>query len=242
MKLFAATLSVLVGIAVTAQAHQIWLEQPDGQNAVIRYGEFGDNLREASPGLLDGFGRPAATLISPNGERKVDATKSASGFVLPFKASQGETIVAEDEVYPLRKIRQGDREFISWFRPSARYATSFAALEPKLVLDIVPAGQPGTFKLFFRGKPLPKSKVAVVVQSGWAKEALTDEQGAVNFDLPWSGSYVLEASHIERTPGERRGVNGPEPYAGIYHSTTLHVGKPDGIAPIPAGPASLPNK
>lgn len=242
MRLSFTTLTFLFGIVATAQAHQIWLEQPDGQNAVIRYGEFGDNLRETSPGLLDKFGKPTATLISRAGERNVDATKSANGFTVPFKAGEGETIIAEDAIFPLRKIKQGDKEFTSWFRPSARYATSFAALEPKLALDIVPAGQPGTFKIFFKGKPLPKAKVAIVVQSGWTKDAQSDDQGVVSFDLPWKGSYVLEASHIERAPGERPGTNGPEKYDGIYHSTTLHVGKTDGVAPLPAGPAATPNK
>jgi uncharacterized GH25 family protein len=242
MRIHLATLIVLLGFAATAQAHQIWLEQPEGQNAVIRFGEFGENLRETSPGLLDGFGKPMATLISRSGERSVDATKSATGFTMPFKAGQDETIVAEDAVFPLRRIKQGDREFTSWFRPSARYVTSFAVLEPKLALDIVPAGRPGTFKIFFKGKPLPKAKVTVVVQSGWAKEAHSNDQGVVSFDLPWKGSYVLEASHIERAPGERPGATGPEKYDGIYHSTTLHVSKPDGVAPLPAGPAATPNK
>lgn len=242
MRTYLATLIAVVGLVATAQAHQIWLEQPDGQNAVIRFGEFGENLRETSPGLLDGFGKPTATLISRTGEKTADATKSATGFTLPFKAGEGETIVVEDATYPLRKFKQGDRDVTSWFRPSARYATSFAALEPKLALDIVPAGQPGTFKIFFKGKPLPKAKVAVVVASGWAKEAHSDDQGAVSFDLPWKGSYVLEASHIERSPGERPGANGPEKYDGIYHSMTLHVGKADGMAPLPAGPAAAPSK
>lgn len=242
MKLLLATLTVLFGITTNAGAHQIWIEQPDGQNAVIRFGEFGENLRETSPGLLDGFGKPTATLISRNGERTVDATKSASGFTVPFKAAEGETIVADDAVYPLRKIKQGDKEFTSWFRPSARYATSFAALEPKLTLDIVPTGQAGKFKLFFRGKPLPKTKVTIVVPSGWAKDALTDDQGAVSFGLPWKGNYVLEASYIDRTPGERPNANGPEKYDGIYNSTTLHIRKPDGVVPLPPGPAAAPNK
>lgn len=35
-----------------AAAHQIWLER-DGEGMRIYYGEFDENLREASPGLLD---------------------------------------------------------------------------------------------------------------------------------------------------------------------------------------------
>ena len=47
MKKLTASIAMLLGVASTASAHQIWIEQPDGQNAVVRFGEFGDNLREA---------------------------------------------------------------------------------------------------------------------------------------------------------------------------------------------------
>jgi len=187
------------GAAASANAHQIWLEQPDGGSAVIRFGEFGDNLRA-----------PTATLVAAKGERNVQATKSANGFTLPFKAPQGDTIVAEDAAFPLRRYKQGEKEVTSWYHPAARYASAFDALKPSLALDIVPAGKPGEFKVFFKGQPLHKAKVAIVVQSDWTKEARSDEQGTVSFDMPWKGSYVLETAHIDRTPGERAGAKGLE--------------------------------
>ena len=74
----------LLAAATPVQAHQIWIEQSEGQNAVIRFGEFGENLREASPGLLDKFAKVTGTLVSAKGEQKSDATKTANGFTLPF--------------------------------------------------------------------------------------------------------------------------------------------------------------
>lgn len=228
----------LTALALSANAHQIWLEQPAKGNAAIRFGEFGENLRETSPGLLDGFGQPTATLVSPRGEKTADASKTASGFALPFSAGQGESIVVEDASFPLRKFKQGDREVTSWFHPGARLITGFTELAPKLTLDLVPAGKAGEFKLFFKGQPLPKTKVALVTQSGWAKEGHTDEQGRVKFDMPWKGQYVAEVSHIDRTPGERAG----EKYDGINHVTTLTYVKATGLAPIPAAPPAAPNR
>lgn len=224
--------------AASAQAHQIWLEQPAKGGAVIRFGEFGENLREASPGLLDKFGKPAATLVSAQGEKSAEGSKTASGFALPFAARQGESIVAEDASYPLRKFKQGDKEVTSWYRPGARLITGFAEQQPKLALDLVPTGQAGEFKLVFKGQPLPKAKVALVTQSGWTKEGHTDEQGLVKFEMPWKGQYVAEVSHIDRTPGERAG----EKYDGVSYVTTLTYVKAGGTAPIPAGPAAAPNK
>src|SRR3546814_11834443 len=89
-----------------------------------------------------------------------------------------------------------------------RLITGFAEVEPWLVLDLVPAGEPGMFKLFFKDEPKAKTKVTLVTQSGWSKEEWTDEQGLVAFDMPWSGTYVAEASVNDGTPGEREGANG----------------------------------
>ena len=96
-----------LGFATTAHAHFIWLE-PAGGAAVLRFGEYGQNLREVSPGRLDRFGKPSASLVSAQGEKTAELSKTVSGFTLPFAARQGESIVAEDAHFPLRKSKQGE--------------------------------------------------------------------------------------------------------------------------------------
>jgi hypothetical protein len=242
MKRLTVAAALLLGLATSASAHQIWIEPADGQGAVVRFGEFGENLREASPGMLDKFGKPSATLVSAKGEKTGDAVKFAEGFRLPFAAGPGESIVAEDAAYPLYTWKQGDRATTNWFHPAGRLITGFAEQQPRLVLDLVPTGTPGRFTLFYQGKPRPKTKVALVTQSGWMKEATTDENGQVAFDMPWKGSYVAEVSVNERTPGARASAAGVENYDAISYVTTLYYAKPDGIEPIPAGPAASPAK
>jgi uncharacterized GH25 family protein len=232
----------LLGMMTSAQAHQIWIEQPEGQNAVVRFGEFGENLREASPGLLDKFGKPTGTLLSAKGEQKSDATKTADGFTLPFKAASGDGIVAEDASYPLYTWKQQDKELKNWFFPAARLITNFAALEPKLVLDLVPTGQDGEFKLTFKNAPKAKTKVTLVTQSGWAKEGQTDEKGLVKFDMPWKGTYVAEVSFNDRTSGERAGAGGTEKYDAVSYATAVTYVNANGLTPVPAGPAAAPGK
>jgi hypothetical protein len=233
-------LLLALGLAAPAQAHQIWIEQPDGGNAVIRFGEFGGNLREASPGLLDKFVAPAGTLLAAGGERAAPAARTATGFALPFRAAAGEGIVAEEARYPLYVWKDGGRDVTSWYHPAARLITGFAEQRPRLTLDLVPAGQPGQFRLFFKGQPRAKTKVVLTTQSGWAKEGYTDEQGLVAFDMPWSGPYVAEASVTERSPGERPGAGGPEKYDSVSYVTTAAFVKADGLPPLPAGPAAAP--
>lgn len=241
MKLALAAIA-LMGAMTSAQAHQIWIEQPDGQNAVVRFGEFGENLRETSPGLLDKFGKPTGTLISARGEQKSDATKSASGFALPFKAAAGDGIVAEDAHYPLYTWKQPDKEIRNWFFPAARLITGFAAVEPKLVLDLVPTGKAGEFKLTFKGQPKAKTKVTLVTQSGWSKEGHTDDKGLVTFEMPWAGTYVADVSFNDRSAGERAGANGPEKYDAVSYATAVTYVKADGVAPIAAAAPATPGK
>jgi hypothetical protein len=233
---------LLLGVATSASAHQIWLEPAEGQGTIVRFGEFGENLREASPGLLDKFGKPTATLLSPKDEKTGEAVKQADGFRVPFEAGPGESIIAEDAAYPLYTWKQGDRATTNWFHPAARLINGFDEQPPRLVLDLVPGGTPGEFTLFYKGKPRPKTKVALVTQSGWMKEATTDENGQVAFDLPWKGRYVAEVSVNERSAGERTGPAGAEKYDGVSYVTTLSFVKPEGIEPIAAGPRATPSK
>jgi uncharacterized GH25 family protein len=150
--------SALLAASGASQAHQIWLEQPAGESAGIRFGEFGDNLRETSPGLLDKFGKPVATLGSAQGEKAADGRKTGTGFALPFKAGKGESIVAEDAGYPLYTSKKGDQELRNCYHPAARLITGFAAQAPRLTLDVVPSGKAGEFKVIYKGQPLPKAK------------------------------------------------------------------------------------
>lgn len=241
MKKFSLTAVALFGSLTSAQAHQIWIEQADDQNAVVRFGEFGENLREASPGLLDKFVKVTGTLVSAKGEQKSDANKTASGFTLPFKAASGDGIVAEDASYPLFKAKLQDKETTGWYYPAARLITGFAAQQPKLALDLVPTGQDGEFKLFFKGQPKAKTKVTLVTESGWSKEANTDEQGVVKFTMPWKGTYVAEVSLKDQTGGERAGANGAEKYDGVSYATTLTYVNANGLPSLPAGPAATPS-
>ena len=231
-------LIALLGAIAPVQAHQIWIEQSEGQNAVVRFGEFGENLREASPGLLDKFVKVTGTLVSTKGEQKSDATKTANGFALPFSAGSGDGILAEDASYPLYTWKQQGKDTTNWFYPAARYITGFAAQQPKLVLDLVPTGEEGQFKLFFKDQPKAKTKVTLVTESGWSKDALTDEQGLVKFDIPWKGTYVAEVSFNDRNPGER----GAEKYDGVSYATTVTFVNAKGLASIPAGPPATPGK
>jgi len=224
-----ASLAVVsLSLTAPASAHHLWLEVENGA-AKIYFGEFGENLREVSPGSLDKL-QPKAKV----GDKPVAVEKAANGFAVAGKLGAGESIVAEDDRYPLY-VRQRDGQR-SIYRPAARFVPDSTPRPAALELDVVPAG-PGKYQVTFKGKPLPKTKVQVVAQSGWVKEVHTGDDGGIEVVLPWKGPYVLEVHHTDRTAGKR----GEEAYDVINYVTSLTVLQPQGLEPVPASPAAKPH-
>jgi len=236
-QLLRAAAIAATAISLNAQAHQIWLE-PDGKNAsVLRFGEFHLNLREVSPGHLDGFTATRATLHGAQGQRTIALTKAANGLRIAAHPKAGETLTVQDDQFPLHSWEQGGKTTTGWFHFAARLIADEAAQSPSMTLDITPTGQnPGQYRLTFQGKPLPKTKVQIVTQSGWMQEKNTDAAGLVQFPMPWRGPYVLEASHMIPGEGERDGKK----YHLTGYVTTLTWVKPQGIAAIDAPPPLKP--
>lgn len=237
--LLAAALALGTGVAaVPAAAHQIWIEQQNGV-AKAYFGEFGENLREASPGLLDRFTAINGVVASATGERPLTSVRQADGFALSAAAQKGESLAVEDGRYPILKRRNGDQETRVLWTPAARFVADFSKQAPKLALDVVPTGAAGAegvqLAVFFKGQPLAKAKATVVAQSGWEREYVADEQGLFVVSLPWLGPYVVEVSHADKTPGTRDG----EAYDSANYAVALTLVQTDGL-PGPAAPAARP--
>ena len=218
--------------AGAASAHHVWLE-PEGQGVQLCFGEFGENLRETSPGLLDRL-QPQAKTVANAGEQALALTKAAAGFTGNLAA--GGTVIAEDARYPISvRTRDGVTTRSLWW-PAARFVTDRTAVKPLLVLDVVPAGG-DKFKVFFKGQPLAKAKVEVVAAFGWSKDAYTDGDGSFEMALPWRGLYALEVHHSDKTPGKR----GEEAFDIASYVTTLTLVQAQGLA-MPPRPAQVLGK
>lgn len=236
-----AAISSLLLLGTAAQAHQVWLEQ-DGKEAKLYFGEFGENLRETSPGLLDKFVKPTGQKLSSKGSEPLALSKTANGFALAGRAARGESLVAEEATYPISERKQGDKVIRSLYQPAARLVTDYAQQQPRLTLDLVPTGQGKDGRVevqaFYKTQALGKAKVMLVTPSGWAQEHHTDEQGKLTVNLPWQGTYVLELSHTDATAGER----GAEKYDRASYVTSLTLEQATGLPALPAHEASPPNK
>jgi uncharacterized GH25 family protein len=229
-----ATVAALwLSTATAASAHHLWLEI-DGQNAKIYFGEFGENLREASPGALDKL-QPQAKVMATAGERPLTVTKGANGFTTSGKIDATDSIVAEDARYPVFVRTSGGATTRSMYWPAARFVPDRTPRAAVLALDVVPVGG-DKFRVVFKGKPLGKAKVAVITPSGWARDVHTGEDGEFSVALPWRGPYVFEVQHADQTPGKR----GEEAYDVVNYVTSLTLVQPQGIEPLPAPPPAKP--
>ena len=231
-------IAALVGLSLSspAWAHALWIE-PEGAGFQLFYGEFDDNLREGSPGLLDRLEPlPAAKAFSGVQATPLKVEKKASSFTLGGIAGTADSIVAEQARVTERK--QGDKVTRALGRLSARYVIDFAERPPVIALDVVPAGKPGAFRVFYDGKPLPKAKVEIGTEFGWRRELKTDDKGAVEVELPWKGTYVIEVTVMDATPG----VHGSEPYDTMRFVTTLAFRVPAGLEAPPRPPVTTPKR
>jgi hypothetical protein len=206
------------GLSSAAAAHSIWVER-ESDGARIYFGEFDENLREASPGLLDRL-KPEVKVAGSDKALKVD--KTAGFFAVAGPVGKDDSIVAENVAVTERR---GDKPTKVLNRLGARTIADFKELPAVNTLDIVPAGKPGVFKVFYQGKPLAKAKAELIAESGWKREFKTDEQGLFQATLPWRGGYVIEVQHTDATPGKR----GEEAYDSVRCASTLFVRAVDGL-------------
>lgn len=220
-------------LTTTAHAHQVWLENAGGQ-ARLHFGEFNENLRETSPGLLDKFkGVPTLEQQGPGASApRVQGQRGKDAFTYTV-AGTPQTLFAAP-TYPLIDRSKRNLPAMVW-QPSARWVAGLAQpVAPTAPLDLVPTGKPGELKVVYQGQPLPKAKVQLAAPSGWTREAETGEDGIVTFVTPWKGQYVAEVKHTDKTPGEAQG----EKYGEASYVTTLTFVLADGMESPPLPPAA----
>jgi hypothetical protein len=231
-------LAALLGLSFTgaASAHALWLEA-DAAGYQLYFGEFGENLREGSPGLLDRLEPiPAAKAFGASGDLALRAEKKPTSFQFSGVPEGIGSVVAEQARVNERK--QVDKAIRTLDRYSARYIADFGERKPLIPLDIVPAGKAGRFKVFYDGKALPGARVEIATEFGWTRELKTDEAGAFEVALPWKGTYAIEVSLADNTPG----MHGTAPYDGMRFVTTLTFKVPDGLAAPARPPVVTPKR
>lgn len=202
-KLLPSSLAVLA-LAVSAQAHFVWLERDASGETAAYFGEWAAGLRETEEGHLKLIAAPKAF--------------ATDGKELAVTRKNDRLAIAATGV-------AGDLRLINLYFPEkaknlSLYQAKLGRTETaaKFALELVPvAAGSNSFTLLLNGAPLADADVVLFTSSGWNRTFKTDAAGKVTIETPWSGQAVIEVGHVEKKAGEHEG----RAYEGIRHVFTL---------------------
>jgi uncharacterized GH25 family protein len=152
-----------------AQAHFVWLERDGDGPARAYFGEWIDEIREKTGGLLDRFKAPRVFVGANNEPLQVKRNDNN----LEFAAKGAGDVRFVDSSVPARE----DNEKGGTTKPIYYAKHGRSETLAKLDLELVPVETNGkTFVLIFLGSPLPKAEVTIIGPSKWEKPLTTDQQ------------------------------------------------------------------
>ena len=204
-------------IVTPADAHYVWLEYDGSGPARAYFGEWIDDIREKTGGMLDRIKAPRVFLGSSNDALPVK--RNENNLEITVKG-RGDLRLVENSMPPREDKEKGGRTRTIYYAKAGRSETT-----AKLDLELIPTVSNGNaFILFFFGSPLPKAELTIIGPPKWEKPLTTDEQGRVSLPMPWSGRYVLEVTYFEEKPG----FAGEEKFDRTRHISSLSFTQPSG--------------
>lgn len=200
--------------ASSLHAHGLWIE-PTKTGVSIHYGEVGHGEKESKEKLAP-F---ASTLtVKDAGGKVVETELREDGFYASTKGSVTAAIPG-GPIY-------GEGEKATRYQAWLRYASAWGkAVEPEadFPVDVVPvAGKKPVFAVYKDGKAAAGAWVEVTAPNGWSKWFEADSAGHVEIQAPWSGLYVIQATHENKLSGTQDG----KAYAKNHQSLYLSIRKP----------------
>ena len=216
-------IAVFILIAVTllvtsARAHYVWLER-DGEGPARAYlGEWIDDIREKSGGMLDRIKAPKVFLGA--GTDALPVKRNDNNLEFPTKG-RGDVRLMDDSMPSREDKEKGGATKTIYYAKAGRSETA-----AKLDLELVPTTPNGnTLVVVFLGAPLPKAEVTIVGPSKWQKPLTSDAKGQITLPTPWAGRYVLEVTHFD----EKAGGSGAEKFNRTRHISSLSFVQQSGL-------------
>lgn len=199
----------LACLALSAQAHEIWIER-DGSGPVRVY--FGEPAEDAPAAGDDELKRVVAPRIFGASGKAAAPTREGDHLVAAL-AGEGDAWLADDAVFEPWQGEGGTYEAVSYYARAGRQSTA-----AKLDFELVP-NRPGSdvLTVLYRGKPLADAEVTVIDPRKWSKQLKSDAQGQVTLPALADGRHIVVASHKEAV---QRQIAGKD-VGTIHHISTL---------------------
>ena len=212
---FISSILLLNLVQLNSYGHSVYFDENKNSEIKLRFGEFQDEYEE-SPGYLDSLDAINAWKINDKKQpEKLDVEKQKNGFSLTAQNSDN---VAAQTGFPV--MARTDQPRKPYFY--ARWCADFKSKSiPTLTLDIVPNGQEGEVKVFFRGKPLTGIKLNLYTPEYDKIELISDKNGIVLFkdNIKSKGIYMLK---IARYSESISGFDQGKLYKIISHNCSLN--------------------
>jgi hypothetical protein len=209
---------VTLSLIPSAHAHFVWLERDGDGPARAYFGEWIDDIREKSGGLLDRFKAPRAFLGASNDALPIK--RNANNLEINVKG-RGDVRFVDSSVPPREDKEKGGVTKTIYYAKAGRAETAV-----KLDLEPMPTTSNGNaFVLLFFGAPLAQAELTIIGPPKWEKPLVTDEQGRVTVPTPWAGRYVLEVTYFDEKPGD----SGGEKFNRTRHISSLSFVQQNGI-------------
>ena len=202
-------------VQLNSYGHSVYFDENKNSEIKLRFGEFQDEYEE-SPGYLDSLDAINAWKINDKNEpEKLDIEKQKNGFSLTAQNSDN---IAAQTGFPVMTRKDQARKPYFY----ARWCADFKSKSiPTLTLDIVPNGQKGEVKVFFRGKPLTGIKLNLYTPEYDKIGLISDKNGIVLFkdNIKSKGIYMLK---IARYSESISGFDQGKLYKIISHNCSLN--------------------
>ena len=212
---FISSILLLNLVQLNSYGHSVYFDENKNSEIKLRFGEFQDEYEE-SPGYLDSLDAINAWKINDKNEpEKLDIEKQKNGFSLT--AQNSDNIAAQTGFPVMARTDQTRKPYFY-----ARWCANFKSKSiPTLTLDIVPNGQKGEVKVFFRGKPLTGIKLNLYTPEYDKIELISDKNGIVLFkeNIKSKGIYMLK---IARFSENITGFDQGKLYKIISHNCSLN--------------------
>lgn len=232
-------LTSLLVLFVTTQtfAHYLWIEtNPTGvlnqeQEVKVFFGEYTYGLIEKVTGeafpkvknftlwLIDANGTKTEIKVTPtedyyighftpkiNGTYTVVLNNNAIDVIDYTKYDFG---IFKTHYNAVTKVQIGD----------SVNETIASNKEGITVIDVSKTKDDIKLQVLYKNKPLAKNELKIFVSDLWSKTLETDDNGFVNFKLPWNTKYIIETTIKEEVPGTYKG----KPYQFVWHCATFSI-------------------
>jgi hypothetical protein len=201
-----------------ARAHYVWIERDGDGPARAYFGEWIDNIREKTGGLLDRIKAPRV-FLGPSSD-PLPVKRNENNLEIAAQ-KRGDVRLVDNSMAPREDKEKGGITKTIYYAKAGR-----AEAAGKLDFEIVPVkANDNTFIVLFAGSPLPKAEVTVAGPPKWEKRLTTDDQGRITVPTPWAGRYVLEVVHFDETLGG----SGSEKFNRARHISSLSFVHQEGI-------------